>query len=150
MRFKIDQKIFIGSDHGGFDVKRKLKEFVSSRGHETVDCGTDSEVSCDFPDYAQAVAKKVVENPDARGILLCKTGMGMSIAANRFKGVRAGLCYSEEIAKDARYHDDINILCLGSEMNSLEEMQGIISVFLGTSFDAVERRIRRMKKLDGF
>jgi ribose 5-phosphate isomerase B len=142
-------KLYIGSDHAGYKVKQQIQDFLVSLGHDVVDTGTDSEVNCDFPDYAKAVAENVASS-DACGILLCSTGVGMCIAANRFKRVRAAVCYDVETVKGARHHDDVNVLCLGSKVSSFDTIKKLITTFLSEPFEHVERRVRRMNKLDSF
>lgn len=142
-------KLIIGSDHAGFELKEKIKEHLKELDIE--DLGTHSKESCDYPKLGHKVAKKVASYPDNKGILICGTGIGMTIVANKVKGIRAALCYNEETARVAREHNDSNILCLGSREISEKEALNIIDIWLSTDFSDQERHQRRVdeiKKLD--
>ncbi|MCK5282980.1 MAG: ribose 5-phosphate isomerase B [Nanoarchaeota archaeon] len=139
-------KVIIGSDHGGYGLKEKLKEYLASKGIDLEDMGTNSEESCDYPDYAAKAAKKVQETGNT-GILVCGTGIGMSMAANKFKGIRAALCYDEYTARMAREHNDANILCLGERTTKDEDAKKIVDVFLATDSSKEERHKRRVNKI---
>ncbi len=138
-------RIAIGSDHGGFDLKEKLEAFLRGLGYDVTDVGTDSLESVDYPDIALLVAEAVAKNQADRGILLCKTGIGVSIAANKVPGVRAALCANAECAKLASEHNQANVLCLSGQKN-LEEVSGIIKTWLETPF-AGGRHGRRVDKI---
>lgn len=143
------RQIYIGSDHAGFEVKEKLKEVLSVE-NEVTDLGCFSEDPCDYPDIGREVAEKVYDNKDAIGILICGTGTGMAMTANKHIGVRAAVCNTEDLARAARQHNDANVLALGARNNSVDEILKITDVFLNTSFEAdAERHVRRVKKIDG-
>ncbi len=140
-------KIAIGSDHAAYEAKDRLKVFLASAGHQIVDVGTDSTESCDYPDYAAAVSRSVQSGAVDRGVLICGTGIGMSIAANRFSGVRAALCYTEELASLSRLHNDANVLCMGARTQSIDSMQSILKVWLNTDWEG-DRHARRLGKIE--
>lgn len=138
--------IHIGSDHAGFDLKSLLAEELSKSGYIIDDCGTDSRASCDYPLFAQLVCKKTLAD-NAPGILICGTGIGMSMAANRFAGIRAALCGTELQARLARRHNNANILCLGARITGQELALAIVSAFLESSFEG-GRHQRRVNLFD--
>ena len=142
-------QIFVGADYRGFEKKQKLLEFLAGRNDEIIDCGAfEYEEGDDFNDPAVAVAKQVCENRGALGILICDSAHGVTMQANRFKGVRAAHCDSAESAKLAREHDDANVLCLSAHFMDDGTMREIATVFLDTSFENLERRVRRINRLD--
>lgn len=128
------EKIIIGSDHGGYKLKNGIIEYLKTLGYEVEDFGCFSEESCDYPVVAQAVAQKVLETT-GRGILVCGTGIGMSITANRYKGIRASHCTDTFTARMTRAHNDSNILCLGERTTGLGLALDIVDVWLKTSFE---------------
>lgn len=135
--------IFIASDHTGFETKKLLVQTIKDK-YNILDLGTHSTESVDYNDYAQELVQKMLEDSDARGILICGTGIGMSIAANRNVKVRAALCYNIESAVLARQHNNSNVLVLSARtVNNIE----IVNAFLSTNFSDEERHIRRVKKL---
>jgi len=138
-------KISIGSDHAGFELKQKIIEKYSSFKFD--DCGTFSNKSVDYPDFGHKVANSVLTNNVDYGIVVCGSGIGISIAANRNKGIRAALCTSTEHAKLSRLHNDANILALGSRLTDEKEVYAIIDIFLATSFEG-GRHSDRIKKID--
>ena len=140
-------KIAIGSDHAAFEIKAELVPYLIALGHEVQDLGTYSTESCDYPDYAAQVSLAVQTQQTERGILICGTGIGMSIAANRFSGVRAALCYTEELATLSRQHNDANVLCLGSRTQTLESMRQIVKVWLTTAWEG-KRHAKRLEKIE--
>lgn len=140
--------IALGSDHAGYQYKEKLKELLTSMNLEYRDYGTFSPESTDYPDYAARVSKAILKGEADRGILICGTGIGMSIAANKFKGIRAAVCESVASAKLAREHNDANILCLGERITPWERAIDIVKVYLTTPFDNGERHCRRVNKLN--
>ncbi|NIA13962.1 MAG: ribose 5-phosphate isomerase B [Nitrospiraceae bacterium] len=145
-------KIAVGSDHAGFEepkpfYKPALVAHVASLGHEVIDCGTDGPASIDYPDIAASVAQKVQDGEADRGVLLCGTGIGVGIMANRYKGVRAATCATAEMARLARDHNDANVLCIGRRVLSLDECLRLIDVFLTTPFSNGERHQRRVAKM---
>ncbi|MBO7131934.1 RpiB/LacA/LacB family sugar-phosphate isomerase [Candidatus Saccharibacteria bacterium] len=142
-------EIYIGADYRGFERKNQLLKYLSTTENEVVDVGAYSyHEGDDFNDPAITVARNVRENHGSRGILICDSAHGVTMQANRFKGVRAAHCSTEESAKLAREHDDANILCMSAHFLSEEEMQKIIKVFLETNFTNLERRVRRINRLD--
>jgi RpiB/LacA/LacB family sugar-phosphate isomerase len=140
-------KIFVGSDHRGFQLKKKVDETLKALGHEVHDMGTHSEgVDCDYPEVALQVATEVVRNPGSRGILLCMTGIGHSIAANKVPGVYAALVYNREAAAFSRQHNDSNVLVLGSKFMDEGNMFEIIKIWLSTAFEG-GRHLRRKEQI---
>ena len=139
--------IGIGSDHAGFSLKARIKEYLHTHALACQDYGCFSDESVDYPDYARSIAQKIAQGTIERGILICGSGIGMSIAANRFKGVRAALCLSTTMAELSRKHNDANILVLASRLVSSDEALQILDVWLHTSFEE-GRHIRRIKKID--
>ena len=141
-------EIFVGADYKGLEKKQKVLGFLAKKDYNVNDLGTYDSSENDYNDPAIAVSKMVRKNRDARGILICDSAHGMTIQANRFKGIRAAICDSEESVKLAREHDDINVLCLAAHFLELDKMQELIEVFLNTKFIDYERRIRRINRLD--
>lgn len=139
--------LFLGCDHAGFADKEKLRHYLADRGVSFEDFGAFSAEPTDFPRLAKQVAKAVAKH-DGRGILLCGSGVGMSIAANRFKHIRAAVCWNEEVAKRAREEDDANILVLPTRLISSEDVVPIVSAFLSTTFAHLDRYKRRLKQID--
>jgi ribose 5-phosphate isomerase B len=139
-------KIAIGADHAGFSLKEKLRQKLTGEGHEVVDYGTDSDTSCDYPDFAQPVAREVAEGRSDRGILVCSTGIGMSIAANKLDGVRAAPAQNADEVHFTREHNDANVLTLGARYVDEEQAMSLIHVFLDTRF-AGGRHARRVAKI---
>ena len=134
--------IAIGSDHGGFELKQHVMEHLKSQGIEYTDCGTYSEQSCDYPDIAKAVADKIVSGECERGILICGTGIGISMAANKICGIRAALCGDVYSAKMTRLHNDANILCMGGRVIGRELAFMIVDTFLSEEFEGGRHQIR--------
>ena len=140
-------KIAIGNDHRGYKAKQRMIHILTQDGHEVLDCGCESEESADYPDYAKKVAKKVSEEEADRGILICGTGIGMSIAANKVHGARAAWVDDVNDAASAREHNNANIVCVRGSMDGWD-MEEIISVFLDCEFqENEERHKRRVKKI---
>lgn len=140
--------IYIGSDHAGLELKQKLKEHLQTKAYHVVDLGVFKSEPADYPDIAHEVAEKVRENSGARGILVCGTGIGMCMAANKTAGVRAVNPESEQTAEMARKHNDANILCLGVRVISEEKAKKLVDIFMETEFEKEERHERRVKKID--
>ncbi len=138
-------RISIGSDHAGFELKSKIKEFLAP-GHEVIDRGTFSAESVDYPDYAEAVANEVTSGNAERGILVCGTGIGMSIAANKVPGIRAALCHDVETARLSREHNDANILAVGGRTTDHELAIRMVQEWLVTEFNG-SRHARRLEKI---
>ena len=143
-------KIAIGSDHAGFVLKEQLKTFLGKMDIETVDAGTGSEESVDYPDYGSEVARAVSAGRVARGILICGSGIGMSIVANKFPGVRAALCRDAETAVLSRQHNDSNILVLAGRQTGSDEAEAILQAWLDTAFEGGrhQRRLDKIKALE--
>lgn len=140
-------KIAIASDHRGHDAKNKITLFLSELGHETIDMGAESTKSCDYPDTAYPAAKSVATGESKRGILICGSGIGMSICGNKVSGVRAALCHDELTAELSRRHNDANVLCLASDILGEELMRRIITTWLKTEFESAGRHARRVEKI---
>lgn len=144
-------KIYFGADHNGFAFKENLSEFLRHAGYEVVDVGgTTFNQDDDFPQFAgKAVASLLGDNDrDSRAVLICGSGQGMCMAANRFKGIRASLCWNAEEARAARNDDDSNVLCLSSRYSSLEDAKQILMTWLNTPFAGAPRFVRRLRQLD--
>lgn len=139
-----DFKIAIASDHGGFRYKELIINHLQSKNIEVIDYGTNSEQSCDYPVFAKLVANDVAKNPTHKGILICGTGIGMSITANKIKGIRAALCSDTFSAKATRAHNDSNILCLGQRVIGEGLALDIVDIWLNTSFEGG----RHQKRID--
>lgn len=140
--------IAIGSDHGGFELKEKLMEHLSERGLEYKDFGTYSSASCDYPVYAKAVANGVASGECDRGIIICGTGIGVSITANKVRGIRAALCGDCFSAEATRQHNDANVLCMGARVVGEGLALKIADTFLDTPFSNDERHIRRISMIE--
>ena len=140
------KKIFISSDHAGFKLKEDIKSFLKKRKYSFIDIGPNNDNRVDYPDYAHSVAKKVKINKNYRGILICGSGMGMNIAANRHKNIRAAQCYNVKSTKLSRLHNDANIITLGSRLLSKKLALNCISAFLHTKFEG-GRHLKRIKKI---
>ena len=136
------EKIVIGADHAGFPLKEAIKPLLMEMGFEVTDAGTDNERSVDYPDFAARVAEAVATGSYPRGILICGSGVGMSIVANRFPGVRAAICLDEETARLSRMHNDANILVLAGRKTDVAKANGIIRVWLTTPFEGGRHQAR--------
>jgi len=139
--------LFIAADHAGFELKEKICHRLADQGVTFEDFGTFSTSPADFPGYANRVAREVVKH-NGRGILICGTGQGMAIAANRHKGIRAAVIWNDEVAKRAREEDDANVICLPARIISPELAWSVTSTFLGTTFTHLDRYKRRIKQID--
>lgn len=140
-------KIALGCDHGGLSLKNKIRELLLSMGVETADFGTETETSCDYPDFALKVAEAVAGGACERGILVCTTGIGMSICANKVPGVRCALCTDPVCARLTREHNDANVLALGAGIVGCNLAFEIVKTFLETPFSYGERHQRRVDKI---
>jgi ribose 5-phosphate isomerase B len=129
-------KIIIGNDHAGLDFKHHIITYLKSKDIEVIDVGSSEKASVDYPDYAQIVAKEVLKDSNALGILICGTGIGMSIAANKYKGIRAALIYDIDTATLAKAHNKANVICLGSRKTSHIDATKMIEAFLDTDFES--------------
>ncbi|MBN2453174.1 MAG: ribose 5-phosphate isomerase B [Candidatus Omnitrophica bacterium] len=139
-------KIAIGSDHGGYELKAALVRFMEEEGYEVADLGTHSKESCDYPLIGFEVARTVSEGKAERGVLICKTGVGMVIIANKVHGVRAAACYDVEMAKSAREHNDTNVLVLAASYTEGKKAKEILRTWIATDH-AGERHARRVKQI---
>jgi RpiB/LacA/LacB family sugar-phosphate isomerase len=142
-------KITIGSDHAGFALKKVLMEHLQNSGHELVDVGTHSTAPVDYPDYAEAVAQGVLHGGTERGILICGSGVGASVAANKIPGIRAGLCHDSYSAHQGVEHDNLNVLVLGARVVADELAKDLCTIFLNARFTGEGRHQRRLAKIQG-
>jgi ribose 5-phosphate isomerase B len=144
-------RVYLGADHNGFDDKASIAEMLVKDGHEVVDCGdVTRDGDDDFPQFAGQVATALLGYKDkhSRGILVCGSGQGMVMAANRFKGIRAALVWNLDEARSSRNDDDSNVLCLSAKYTPLQDMKSIVTTWLNTPFAAAPRFIRRLEQLD--
>lgn len=139
-------KVAIGSDHAGFMAKEELKVLLRAMGHDVVDVGTSSEMPCDYPDFASAGARKVASGECERAVLICGTGIGMSIAANKIPGVRAALVTDEKTAEISRSHNDANVFCAGARLLPVVKIAESLKVWFQTPFQG-GRHLRRLEKI---
>ncbi len=145
-------RIAIASDHRGYHLKEQIIAMLRSKGHEVEDDGTTGSESVDYPDFAALVAKKVSQGSVERGILICGTGIGMAIAANKFPGVRAAPCSDEVTAEISRRHNNLNVLCLSADMLSPRTVERMVEVWVTTPFEGGrhERRVEKIHQLEQF
>lgn len=141
------QRIAVGADHGGFEFKNRLAEYLREAGHAVVDLGTNSADSVDYPDFAHACAEKILSNEADLGVLICKSGVGMSIAANRHRGVRAVLCSEPFSAEMSRRHNNANVLCFGTNVVGEGLALQIVDAFLSAAFEG-GRHEKRVAKIE--
>ena len=141
-------KIGIGNDHSALELKAEIISFLKEKGHEVVDYGTNSSESCDYPVYGEIVARAVAAGEVEQGILICGTGIGISITANKFKGIRAALCTDCFTAEATRLHNDANILAMGGRVVGPGLALKIVDTFLNTPFSGDERHIRRINMIE--
>jgi ribose 5-phosphate isomerase B len=141
------EKIAIGSDHAGYPLKVQVLEYLKKKGHEVIDLGTDSEAPVDYPDYAEKVGEKVSSGEADIGIVLCGSGVGASVAANKIRGVRAGLCHDTFSAHQGREDDDTNVLCMGARVIGPNLAMEVLESFLKAKFSGLERHQRRLNKV---
>jgi ribose 5-phosphate isomerase B len=143
-------KVAIASDHRGFHLKEKVISLLRAKGHEVIDDGPASDASVDYPDFAALVAKKVSSGAVDRGILICGTGIGMAIAANKFPGVRAAACVDEVTAELSRRHNDLNVLCLSGDLLSSRSTERLVEIWMSTDFEGGrhERRVEKIRELE--
>ena len=140
-------RIVVGSVHAGFELKKVLFDHLQQNGHTVIDVGTDSTQPVDYPDFAQAVALKVMRSEVERGVLICGSGVGASVAANKIPGIRAGLCHDCYSAHQGVEHDDMNVLVLGSRVIGVELAKDLCITFLNARFTGEERHQRRLAKV---
>ena len=143
-------RVAVGGDHGGFSLKTKVVEWLRQAGLEVADMGTHSEESCDYPVIAEKVARAVAAGEFDRGVLLCKTGIGIAIAANKVSGIRAGVCGDEMDAERSRGHNDTNVLVLGAEKLASAKAKKILDVWFATPFEGGrhERRVKQIEEIE--
>ncbi|GAC1643845.1 MAG: ribose 5-phosphate isomerase B [Acidobacteriaceae bacterium] len=139
--------VIVGSDHAGFELKQIVAQHLRDLGQDVSDVGTDSTNPVDYPDFAAKVAHAVLGSVGSRGVLICGSGVGASVAANKVKGVRAGLCHDTYSAHQGVEHDDMNILVLGARVIGTELAKELVRSFLGASFSREERHMRRVGKI---
>ena len=140
--------ILVSNDHAGVQLKNEVKSFLEDKGYVVENLGDNSGESVDYPDIIHPLAKEISENKDKKGIIMCGTGNGVSMVANKYEGVRAGLCWSKEIAELIRKHNDANVLSLPARFISIKEALEIVQVFLETDFEDGGRHERRVEKID--
>lgn len=140
------KKVVIGSDHAGFAMKERIKKELGDQ-FDFVDLGTHSDVAVDYPIYAEKVARQVAVTPDGQGVLVCGSGIGVSIVANKVDGVRAALCYSKDAAASARQHNDANVVATAGRTQTQDDPVDIVRTFLETDFSGEERHARRVKEM---
>ncbi len=140
-------KLAIGADHAGFELKESVKAFLEEMGHDVVDVGTHSRGSVDYPDFARVACRKVLDGEVERAVLVCGTGVGMSMAANRFEGIRAVLCTNQYLARFSRLHNDANVICLPGRLMEAGIAEQILKTWLSTEFEG-GRHQRRLLKLE--
>lgn len=145
------KRIIMGCDHAAYDLKEKVKAYLEEKGCQVEDKGCHSTDSVDYPDFAQAVGEAVIADADALGILICGTGIGISIAANKIKGVRAALCHTEFEARMCRNHNNANVMCMGARVIGQDLAFSLVDAYLGASFEGGrhERRVKKMMALEG-
>jgi len=142
--------IAAASDHAGFPLKERVIEIARSLGHESIDLGTCSTEPVDYPDFAEAIAHAILNGKAERGILLCGSGVGASVAANKFRGIRAGTCHDTFSAHQSVEDDNTNVLCLGARVIGPELAIEIVRAYLGAHFSGAERHVRRLAKIAAF
>ena len=140
-------RVAIGADHAGFELKEQVSKLVRELGHEGEDVGTHGTEPVDYPDYAEAVGKAVIEGRADRGVLICGSGVGASVAANKLPGVRAGLCHDTYAAHQGVEHDDMNVLVMGARIIGAELARELVKAYLAAEFTGDERHLRRLEKV---
>lgn len=140
-------RVAIGTDHGGFPLKKTVADFVKELGFDVLDLGTNSEEACDYPDFAEAVGKAIIKGDAELGIVLCGSGVGASVAANKIVGIRAGVCHDTFSAHQCREDDDVNVLCMGARVIGPSLAKEVTKTFLEAKFSGAERHRRRLQKV---
>jgi ribose 5-phosphate isomerase B len=140
-------KVVIGSDHAGFQLKNAMGDLLRSMGNDVLDVGAFNENPSDYPDFAEAVGRAVLDGKAERGVLVCGSGVGASVAANKLPGIRAGMCHDTYSAHQGVEHDNINILVLGSRVIGVALAQDLVRAFMGAKFSNEERHVRRLGKV---
>jgi ribose 5-phosphate isomerase B len=141
------KRVALAADHAGFELKERMAGFLKEAGFEVVDLGTSNREPADYPDFARAIGEALREGKAERGILICGSGVGACVAANKMKNIRAGLCHDTYSAHQGVEHDDINVLCLGSRVIGEELAKELVSAFLAARFTGEERHRRRLDKI---
>lgn len=140
-------KFSIGSDHAGYTYKQEIIKYLQGKGHTVIDCGTNSLDSCDYPIFGKAAAEKVASGEVDFGILVCSSGEGIMMAANKVKGVRAGLAYNDDVARLIRQHNNANMIAFGANFMKLEDVLRRIDIFLASEFEG-GRHLRRVNEIE--
>lgn len=140
-------RLVVGSDHAGFALKQELRDLLRADGHEVLDVGTDSTAAVDYPDFARAVGEAVIEGRAERGVLICGSGVGASVAANKLHGVRAAICHDHYSAHQGVEHDDMNVLVLGSRVIAGALAADLVRAFVAARYTREERHARRLAKV---
>jgi len=140
-------KVVIGSDHAGFQLKNAMSDVLRSMGNDVLDVGTFNENPSDYPDFAEAVGRAVLDGKAERGVLICGSGVGASVAANKLPSIRAGMCHDTYSAHQGVEHDNINVLVLGSRVIGVALAQDLVKTFMGAKFSNEERHVRRLGKV---
>lgn len=141
-------RIAVGADHAGYKVKEAVKKSLRKAGHEVIDCGTDTKDSVDYPDYARKVSRLVSKGECDRGVLICGSGQGMAMTANKTKNVRAALCWNRSSAVLSRQHNDANVFCSGARLVPLRDIMDCLRIWLKTDFEGGRHSIR-VRKIEG-
>ena len=140
-------RLAIGADHAGLDLKKSLADYLARQGHQIVDKGTYTTEPVDYPDYAEKVGRAVLDGEVERGILICGSGVGASVAANKLRGIRAGLCHDVYSAHQGVEHDNMNVLVLGSRVIGPQTAIELVNAYTGAKFTGEERHVRRLNKV---
>jgi ribose 5-phosphate isomerase B len=140
-------RIAIGADHAGFELKQILADYLRRRGHDVIDKGTDSDAPVDYSDFAEAVSQTLLAGLAERGLLICGSGVGASVSANKIPAIRAGLCHDTYSARQGVEHDDMNVLVLGARVIGVELARELVDTFLSAKFNGEERHRRRVEKI---
>jgi RpiB/LacA/LacB family sugar-phosphate isomerase len=140
-------QVAVAADHAGFELKQRVLQWLRANGYAALDLGTDSQKPVDYPDFAAALGRAILDGRAERGVLLCGSGVGASVAANKLPGIRAGLCHDTYSAHQGVEHDDMNVLTLGARVIGVELALELVRAFLGASFSGAERHVRRLEKI---
>ena len=141
------KKVILASDHAGFELKEEIKKYLINKRKKVLDLGTKSTTSVDYPDYAHLLSKKMKKSKNQFGILICGTGIGMSMAANKHKNIRAALCHNTKSTKLSREHNNANVMAIGARLTKKNVALKCVSTFLNTDFDGGSRHVKRIKKI---
>ncbi|WP_373652092.1 ribose 5-phosphate isomerase B [Schlesneria sp. DSM 10557] len=140
-------RIALGCDHAGFPLKQRVASLIQAAGHQVIDCGTESNCSVDYPDYARKVGETIIAGQADRGILVCGSGVGVSVAANKIPGIRAAICHDTYSAHQGVEHDSMNVLCIGARIVGEEVATELVKAFMSAEFSSDERHVRRLNKV---